>query len=66
LLQLAEAFDPFVHRQALNRLDRNRPAQNTTCDELQPFVRFWRTAEADNIWEDNRGDELNALLPGAQ
>src|SRR5258706_10974971 len=41
LLRLAEAFDPFVHRQALNRHDCNRPAQNTTRRELQPFMRSW-------------------------
>ena len=60
----AIAFDPFAHGRARRRHDRNR--QNTTCRELQSFMRFWRVTEADNVWEDNRGDELNALLPGAQ
>jgi hypothetical protein len=60
----AIAFDPLAHGRARRRHDRNR--QNTTCRELQSFMRFWRVTEADNVWEDNRGDELNALLPGAQ
>ena len=64
LLRLPEAFDPLAHGRARRRHDRNR--QNTTCRELQSFMRFWRVTEADNVWEDNRGDQLNALLPGAQ
>ena len=60
----AIAFDPLAHGRARRRHNRNR--QNATCRELQSFMRFWRVTEADNVWEDNRGDELNALLPGAQ
>jgi hypothetical protein len=60
----AIAFDPLAQGRARRRHDRNR--QNTTCRELQSFMRFWRVTEADNVWEDSRGDELNALLPGAQ
>ena len=60
----AIAFDPLAHGRARRRHDRNR--QNTTCRELQSFMRFWRVTEADNVWEGSRGNELNALLPGAQ
>src|SRR6267142_6780771 len=49
MLRLPETFDPFVHRQALNRHDRDRPTQYTTRRELQPFMRSWRIAEADHI-----------------
>ena len=61
---MAIAFDPLADGRARRRHDRNR--QNMTCRELQSFMRFWRVTEADNVWEDNRGDGLNALLPGAQ
>src|SRR5260370_8657350 len=42
----AIAFDPLAHGRARRRHDRNR--QNTTCRELQSFMRFWRVTEADN------------------
>jgi hypothetical protein len=41
----AIAFDPLAHGRARRPHDRNRPAQNTTCRELQSFMRFWRVAE---------------------